>query len=266
MKPYELSKGKILEVYKENETTLTIHIELEDSINAKPGQFVMFYAFGRGEAPITIASMEDNTMINTIRIVGRVTTFFKNLKKRDTVHFRGPYGNVWPKEKAYFKDLIIISGGLGLAATRWILEEIIKERENFNNIISIYGSKSFDDLLYDDMYNKWQEKINFYITLDKPDDRWNGKIGNVLDVIKDLDIKKDSVVFICGPDPMVKACINELRNFAIKESNMIVSLERHMKCAVGTCGHCMIGPLFVCKNGPIFNYETIKMFYEKRGV
>ncbi len=266
MKPYELIKGKVLKVQKENENTLTTHIYIENNLNAKPGQFVMFYTFGRGESPITIASMENNTMINTIRIVGEVTGFFKTLREGDILYFRGPYGNIWPKEKAYFKDLIIISGGLGLAATRWILENVIKEREKFNSILSIYGSKTFDDLLYKDMYNKWQNNTNFYVTLDKPDNRWNGKIGTVLDVIKDLYIKKDSVVFLCGPDPMVKACINELKKFSIEESNIFVSLERHMKCAVGTCGHCMIGPFFVCKNGPIFDYKNIKMFYDKRGV
>lgn len=265
MKPYDLTEGKILKVYRENYNTVTVNVEVNLN-NPKPGQFVMFYAIGRGEAPITIADYQDGFMVNTIRIVGDVTGYFDRVREGDVIHLRGPYGNLWPTDKAFGKNIIIISGGLGLAATRWVLEEVIKQKHRFKNVISLYGAKSYDDILYREKIGEWEKEIDFRTILNIKNEMWKGKVGLITDLVKEIEIDKDSVVFMCGPDPMVNAVIEILKSKDIKKENIYVSLERHMKCAVGTCGHCMIGPYFVCKDGPVFNYKDIEYFYTKKGV
>lgn len=263
--PYLLTKAKVIDIFKENYNTITIKIET-DIKNVKPGQFVMFYAFTKGEAPITIANFENNIFTHTIRIVGNVTHYFENINKNDTLYLRGAYGNIWPIEKAYGKNLIIISGGLGLAATRWIIEEAIEQKDKFKNIFCFYGAKSYEDLIYKDVIKNWGQNIPFETIIEKPNEIWSGKTGLITDLINGINIDSDSIVFLCGPDPMVNACITSLSQKNIQKDKIYISLERHMKCAVGTCGHCMIGPFFVCKDGPIFNYKDIEYFFTKRGV
>ncbi len=260
--PYTLKAGKVLKVIKECEGVYTFHIEAWEY--ALPGQYNMLYAFGMGEAPITIASMGDNYMVHTVRAVGDVTKHIDQLREGNLLYWRGPYGNVWELERAYGRTLLILSGGLGLAATRWVFEEAMKKP--IKRLVHLYGSKDYDSLLYRYLYQEWSSKAEFYITLDKPDQRWKGKVGLITELLRDIDLEKDAIVFACGPDPMVKACVKVLQEKGIPLSNIYASLERHMKCSVGTCGHCMIGPYFVCKDGPIFRYDLIREYFERKEV
>ncbi|MFN3814502.1 MAG: Ni/Fe hydrogenase subunit gamma, partial [Aquificaceae bacterium] len=188
------------------------------------------------------------------------------LREGDVIYYRGPYGNGWNIEEAYDKELVIVSGGLGIAATRWIFQEAIDGRYPIRKVLHLYGSKDYESLLYRELYHRWEEKAEFLVTIDRPDERWNRNVGLITDLIKRTSISKDVLVFICGPDPMVKACILELREKGVKYERIYASLERHMKCSVGTCGHCMIGPFFVCKDGPIFRYDSIREYFERKEV
>ncbi|MFN3599609.1 MAG: FAD/NAD(P)-binding protein [Aquificaceae bacterium] len=260
--PYLLKAGRVEKVIKECEGIYTFHIATEES--AVFGQYNMLYAFGKGEAPITIASKGENYVVHTVRAVGDVTKHIDSLKEGDLLYWRGPYGNRWDLERAYGKTLLIISGGLGLAATRWVFEEAIKSP--VKRLIHLYGAKDYDSLLYRYLYEDWNNRVDFRIVLNNPHLQWKGKVGLITDLLKELDLEKDTIVFICGPDPMVKACIPLLKEKGIDEDSVYASLERHMKCSVGTCGHCMIGPYFVCKDGPIFRYDLIKEYFERKEV
>lgn len=260
--PYNLRKGKVLKVIKECESVYTFHVSTQEE--AFPGQYNMLYAFGMGEAPITIASKERDYIVHTVRAVGDVTRHIDQLKEGDILHWRGPYGNQWSLQEAYNRTLLILSGGLGLAATRWVFEEAMNKP--IKRLIHLYGSKDYDSLLYRYLYEDWSSKAEFYITLDKPDPRWKGKVGLITELLKETYLDKDTVVFACGPDPMVKACVKVLQEKGIPLSNIYASLERHMKCSVGTCGHCMIGPYFVCKDGPVFRYNLIREYFERKEV
>lgn len=261
--PYMLEKAKVLDVLVENHNTVSIWIETD--LTPLPGQYVMFYAFGRGEAPITVASYRDGVSLHTIRIVGDVTGFFREVKKGDTIYLRGPYGNTWGFEEAYGRDILIVSGGLGLAATRWLIESVIERKNNFRSVVSVYGSKSYEDLLYRDMYDVWSSLCDFRITISNPHPDWTGRTGLITRLVEEID-NNDMMVFICGPDPMVKAVVDILSGKGVSKSDIKVSLERHMKCSVGTCGHCMFGPYFVCKDGPVFRYAEIEYFFTKKAV
>ncbi len=260
--PYLLKAGSVEKVIKECEGVYTFHVRTQEP--AYPGQYNMLYAFGVGEAPITIASMGEGYMVHTVRAVGDVTRQIDQLKEGDYLYWRGPYGNRWEIERAYNKTLLIISGGLGLAATRWVFEEALNKP--IKRLVHLYGSKDYDSLLYRYLYENWSSKAEFHITLDRPDPRWKGKVGLITELLKELELDEDTIVFTCGPDPMVKACVRILHEKGIPPSNIYASLERHMKCSVGTCGHCMIGPYFVCKDGPVFRYDLIREYFERKEV
>ncbi len=264
LNPYTLKEGYIEKVIKESENTYTFHIRTQEQ--AFPGQYNMLYAFGIGESPITIASKGSGYVVHTVRAVGDVTRHLDSLKEGDLLYYRGPYGNTWDIEKAYNRDLLIISGGLGLAATRWIFEEAIKGTHPIKKVIHLYGSKDTQSLLYTYLYEQWAKRAHFEIIVNSPSKEWKGKVGFVTDLIRDMSLSENTIVFMCGPDPMVKACKDVLREKGVTEENIYASLERHMKCSVGTCGHCMIGPYFVCKDGPVFRYDTIKEFFERKEV
>ncbi len=260
--PYLLKAGRVEKVIKECEGIYTFHIATEES--AVFGQYNMLYAFGKGEAPITIASKGENYVVHTVRAVGDVTKHIDSLKEGDLLYWRGPYGNRWDLERAYGKTLLIISGGLGLAATRWVFEEA--QKSPVKRLIHLYGAKDYDSLLYRYLYKDWNNRADFRIVLSNPHPQWKGKVSLITNLLKELDLEKDTIVFMCGPDPMVKACIPLLKEKGIDEDSVYASLERHMKCSVGTCGHCMIGPYFVCKDGPIFRYDLIKEYFERKEV
>ncbi|ACO04842.1 MAG TPA: Ni/Fe hydrogenase subunit gamma [Persephonella sp.] len=262
--PYSLTEMEVIETVKETEDTVTLRIL--SYRNYSPGQYNMIYIFGLGEAPITIAGRSEGIIEHTVRSAGDVTGHIVKLKAGDKVYIRGPYGNSWDLDEAEGKQLVLISGGLGLAAIKWIMEEAIKQKDRFRGILSLYGSKSYDSLLYRYNYEKWSSQIDFKITIDHPDKRWKGDVGLITELIKKSDIDKDAVVFMCGPDPMVKFSVIELCKKGVSTENIFVSMERHMKCSVGTCGHCMFGPYFVCKDGPIFRYSQIKEFFERKEV
>ncbi len=260
--PYLLKAAKVRKIIRESEDTYTLY--LTTNFEAYYGQYNMLYAFGRGESPITIASVGEDYLVHTVRAVGDVTRYITSIKEGDILYWRGPYGNIWNLEEAYGKDLLILSGGLGLAATRWVFEEAIKRP--VKRLIHLYGAKSYENLIYKYLYEEWQSKSNFQIIIDKPHPEWKGKVGLITELIKEINLEKDTVVFACGPDPMVKACVKLLEEKGISDRNIYVSLERHMKCSVGTCGHCMIGPYFVCKDGPIFRYDLIREYFERKEV
>ncbi len=226
----------------------------------------MIYYFGVGEAPISIAGYDGEVLEHTIRAAGDVTSHIDSLKEGDFLYIRGSYGNFWDLEIAKGKSLVLISGGLGFAAIKWIMEEAIKRKDLFKAVISLYGSKTYDALLYTYLYDKWDNQIEFKITLDNPDPRWKGDVGLITELIKKTDLDRESVVFMCGPDPMVRFSVIELEKKGISTENIYVSMERHMKCSVGTCGHYMFGPFFVCKDGPIFRYSDIREFFERKEV
>ncbi len=262
--PYILEEKEIINIKNETYDTVTLTIEAEGDY--KPGQYNMIYIYGVGEVPITISG-KDNQLINhTVRKAGDVTKHIVKLKEGQSIYLRGPYGNEWSLEEGKGKHLILISGGLGLAAVKWVFEESLKIKNEFKRITLLYGSKSFDSLLYRYKYDEWSKEAEFKIILDRKDIRWNGPVGLITDLISETEISEDSVVFMCGPDPMVKFSVLKLIDKGVPLDRIFVSMERHMKCSVGTCGHCMFGPYFVCKDGPIFKYSTIKEFFERKEV
>lgn len=258
------------------ETDDTFTLFLEPPRDAKqftftPGQFNMLYVFGYGESAISISSdpRKTNLIAHTIHRVGLVTSRLAQKKRGDIIGLRGPYGSSWPVEDFKGMDICIIAGGIGLAPLRPALYSLFHRRKEYGRIILLYGARSPLDLLYRVELEEWQKKhnIDILITVDRGDFTWKGHIGFVSHLLSYIKLDaRATAALICGPEIMMQNCTTEILNRGVPESQVVLSLERNMKCAVGVCGHCQYGPYFICKDGPVFPYPRVKSLFDKKEV
>lgn len=236
-----------------NESDIEWLYEVKFDKSCMPGQFVEVSLPKIGEAPISITKIGDNTIELLIRKVGKVTDEIFNLKVGDKLFMRGPYGNYFDFEELDKKDLIVISGGSGLAPVR----PIINYFRGKNNFCLLAGFKNEEGILFKEEIKQWKsENENIYITLDCDNDVCLiGFVTEHIDlVINKIDKEKCNVVVV-GPPMMMKYTTQGLIERGIKEENIVVSFERNMSCAVGKCGHCKIDETYVCLEGPVFSYQ-----------
>ncbi|WP_448587243.1 FAD/NAD(P)-binding protein [Thermocrinis sp.] len=256
---FYLLKAKVEEVRQENQNTKRILLRVDGFPQFKPGQFNMLYASGLGEAPISISSLRRDLLEHTVRSAGDVTNWIFNLREGDYLGIRGPYGSYFPIEESKGKDILLLAGGLGLADIKPVVEFILSHREEYRRVHLLMGFKDPSGILYREEQNLWKEYINTLIIVGKASEGWTGRVGLITELIQDVDFDpENTVAMMCGPEGMMVACSDTLSSLGIKKENIHLSLERHMKCAVGTCGHCQLGWTFVCKHGPILTYEILE--------
>lgn len=268
--PYRIGR-----VRAETHDTFTIEL-VPSSANGtipafEPGQFNMIYAFGTGEVPISISGDPANgrSITHTIRSVGTVTKAIQGLKRGSVVGVRGPFGSCWPLDEAQGKDVVIVTGGIGLAPLRPAIYRLIADREKYGKIVLLYGARTPRDLLYVRELEKWRGRFDIQvgITTDTAKGKWRGNVGVVTTLIPRAAFDPAKcVAMICGPEIMMRFTIMELKKFGVPAERVYVSMERNMKCAVGFCGHCQFGSAFVCKDGPVFRYDKIQYLFGKREI
>jgi NAD(P)H-flavin reductase len=256
----------------ENDDTFTLTIDMEghpDGFRFLPGQFNMVYAFGVGEAAVSISSdaARPRTIDHTIHRVGTVTTALSQKKRGDMIGIRGPFGSSWPIDVARGKDVCVVSGGIGLAPLRPLLYSVIRQREEFGRVMVLYGGRSPLDLLYRVELEKWMNNhdIETLVTVDRGDSSWKGHIGVVttlFDYVK-LDVR-ETIAYVCGPEMMMRFSVQELEGRGMGPDQVYLSMERNMKCAVGFCGHCQFGPTFICKDGAVFPLPRVHDLLDKK--
>lgn len=228
-----------------------------------PGQFNMLYLFGVGEVPVSISgdAAEPEALAHTIRAVGTVTKAMRALKRGDALGVRGPFGEPWPLGKADGKDVMIVAGGVGLAPLRPALIRIASGRSRFGKVVLLYGARTPEDMLYARELKVWPKRagIDVFTTVDRATRGWSGNVGVVTRLIPKAPVDpRNAAAFVCGPEVMMRFTVAELQRRGLDPGSIYVSLERNMKCAVGFCGHCQLGPEFICKNGPVFPYNRVK--------
>ncbi len=236
----------------------------KSSANFMPGQFNMLYHFGCGEAAISISGHPKfpQQVVHTIRAVGSVTKNLQTLQPGDEIGVRGPFGSFWPLERK-FRHVLVIAGGIGLAALRSALLTLSDNFKDYQSITLLYGTRKSEDILYRQDLESWKRQgMQVEITLDYADKHWPGHVGVVTSLIKaHVQHPKDTLVLICGPEIMMRFALHELLAAQVDEDNIYISMERHMQCAVAFCGHCQLGPYFLCKDGPVFSYTQIKDYF-----
>ena len=260
---------QIMSTQKENTDTFTIVLKSASGkkFESHPGQFNMLYAHGVGEVAISISgdTSKQDTITHTIRTVGAGTRALEKLKSGSSVGLRGPFGTTWPIDKAADKDVIIVVGGIGLAPLRPVIYHLASSNQERSKrglkTTIIYGSRSPDDQIFRDELTKWQKlpDWDFISTVDKPTPEWEGETGLVTKHFPaSLKNPANTIVMSCGPEIMMSASAQKLKELGIPEENIYLSMERNMNCGIGLCGHCQTGPYFICKDGPVFSYPRIK--------
>jgi NAD(P)H-flavin reductase len=263
-------------VSRRRETSDTFTLELVPVERAapfyfSPGQFNMLYAFGVGESAISISGSTSNPerLVHTIRAVGTVTRALQKLRKGDVLGVRGPFGSAWPVVEAEGRDILFITGGIGLAPLRPALYHILENRDRYGRVIMLYGARTGADILYRKELETWGGRLDMdvFATVDQADRTWFGSVGIVTQLIARARFDRlQTTALVCGPEIMMRFSILELKKQGLSESNIHVSMERNMKCAVGFCGHCQYGPMFICKDGPVFPFERIRTWFETREI
>ncbi|MEU7141654.1 FAD/NAD(P)-binding protein [Nocardia sp. NPDC046473] len=228
----------------------------------RAGQFMMLYSFGVGEVAISISgnpAARDNVLEHTIRAVGAVSAALHDTEVGGVIGVRGPFGTGWELESAVGHDLVIVGGGVGLAPLRPVVLGALAARDHYRRIVLITGARTPADILFRDDHTGWQpaDSIELLQTVDHPAPDWDGRIGFVTEPLAQLRLDPGrTTAFLCGPEPMMRFCAQTLLRKGIAATDIRVSLERNMQCGVARCGHCQLGPLLVCRDGPIVDYAV----------
>ncbi len=256
------------------ETFDTFSLELEPQYGEKsftfaPGQFNMLYVYGVGEVPISISGdpTRHKSLIHTTREVGTVTRAMRKLKVGDTLGVRGPYGSSWPVEKAIGCDVVIVAGGIGLAPLRPVIYYILSQREKYGKVVLLYGTRTPEDILFRKDLEKWRGRFDLetHLTVDRATGSWHGNVGVVTTLIGRAPFDPlNCIAMVCGPEIMMRFTVLELQKRGVEDDKIFISMERNMKCGIGLCGHCQLGPTFVCKEGPVYTYKNLKDVFLKR--
>jgi NAD(P)H-flavin reductase len=235
-----------------------------------PGQFNMLYAFGQGEVPISISgdTKRPDLLVHTIRSVGKTTKSLCGLKRGEMLGVRGPFGTGWPVEDAKGSDVVVVAGGLGLAPLRPVIYHLLAHRSDYGNVVLLYGARTPQDLLFTKEIEKWSERsdIQVEVTVDAAKDDWHGHVGVVPVLLERARFNPAlTTAMVCGPEIMMRfTIIDLLHNRNVQMERIHLSMERNMKCGLGFCGHCQLGPFFICKDGPVFRCDSLREWAGKR--
>ncbi len=255
---------KVLSRTEEIPGTVTIEVAPGDNATTafEPGQFNMLYAFGVGEVPVSISGRsEAGNQLHTIRRVGAVTTALTTLQPGESLGVRGPFGTSWPVMDAEGSDIIVVAGGIGLAPVRPVLCEVLTNRERFDRLYLLYGARSPDVILFQNEVQTWRRRFDtdVLVSVDAATREWRGDVGTVTQLIDRVVIHPENAhAFVCGPEIMIRFVAIELVNRGLDPDHIYVSLERSMKCGIGMCGHCQLGPYLLCRDGAVVPYSAVR--------
>ncbi|GIJ71554.1 FAD/NAD(P)-binding protein [Virgisporangium ochraceum] len=248
-------------VAREPETVDTVTLTLrplDASIpTPAPGQFTMLYAFGVGEVPISVSGTRSGDLDQTLRAVGAVTRALHDCRTGDVVGVRGPFGAGWRLPAPAGRDLLLVAGGIGLAPLRPALDAALRDRSHYRRVTVVVGARTPADLLFTGAVDGWVAAgARVETTVDRATDGWTGRVGVAPAVLDDVPIDPaTTTALVCGPEVMMRFTAAALRRHGVPAADVQVSLERNMRCGVAWCGHCQLGPLLLCRDGPVVGYD-----------
>ena len=257
---------RIVDVMRETADTCTVITESLDGVQLPkflPGQFSMLYAYGVGEAPISISGDPGipDRLVYTIRSVGAVSKALIAGRAGDSIAMRGPFGTSWPVEQAKGRDVLLVAGGIGLAPLRPAIYHVVRNRNDYGRFVILYGARNPKELLFTKELRAWGKLPDTEVltTVDYGGPSWRSHVGVVTKLFGFAPLRPErTTVMTCGPEIMMRFVVRELAMRKFAPEQIYLSMERNMKCAVGFCGHCQMGPYFICKDGPVFAYPQIR--------
>lgn len=243
--------------------------QVADNYQYAPGQFNMLYIPGVGEAAISLSGMTGKVLQHTIREAGNVTHSIAQLKPGMSLGLRGPFGSSWPMEECVGKDIVLMAGGIGLAPVRPVIHAVLKDPARYGKLIVLHGARTPSGLLYTRQYDDWRTQgVQVETIVDRADPHWQGQVGVITQLHDRLPLARpqETIMMTCGPEIMMHFASKMALSRGIPANQIWVSLERHMNCAIGHCGHCQLGPAFVCKDGPVFRYDRMAPLLNVEGL
>lgn len=254
----------VVERYQELSDVWTVELAVQDpSVLAfNPGQFNMLYAFGVGEAAISVSGDPAGAtrLVHTIRDVGKVSHALAHAVPGTQIGVRGPFGTAWPVDEALGRDVVILAGGLGLAPLRPAIYHVLANRNLYGRVAILYGARGPEDLLFADEVAEWRRHLDIQVevTVDHADTDWRGNVGVVTSLIRRANFDPDeTTAFVCGPEIMMRFCAIALHDAGVADTAIHLSMERHMKCGIGHCGRCQYGPFLICRDGAVFGFDRL---------
>ena len=248
----------------ELEKLLQVRMKDGRKLGHNPGQFIELSIFGVGEAPISVSSSPANGSDSfelCVRNAGNVTGAIHKLDPGAVIGVRGPFGNGFPLDLLRGKDILFVAGGLGLAPARSLINYVLDNRDDYGNLTILYGCKTPAELLFKDELARWEKRddVNYQVTVDSPDNGWNRHVGVITTLFPKVNIDPErTIAIVVGPPVMYRFVALECIQRGIQENHIIMSLERHMKCGVGKCGHCQINGKYACQDGPVFTFTQLR--------
>ena len=233
----------------------------------EPAQASMLGAWGVGEAAISISSSADVVTHHdyTIRRAGPITNTLVETPIGGTIMVRGPFGTPWPLSDLGATELLIVAGGLGLAPLKAAVERALLS-PFLERLTVICGARTPDHLLFGHDTARWRRSgAEVVVTVDEAPEGWLGAVGLVTDILDEgrcAGLGPATAAFVCGPDLMMQATTDSLLRLGLSAKRIWLSLERNMQCGIGLCGHCQLGPLLVCRGGPVVDVESLGAFHQ----
>jgi NAD(P)H-flavin reductase len=256
--------------WQETDDVVTLRLLTDEPslLAGRPGQFVMAALPAMAAAPISISRFHPDGFELTIRAAGAATRALCGLRRGDSLGIRGPMGRGWPVSAAYGRDVIIVTGGIGLAPLRPLLDAILAERERFGEVRLLYGARTPADRLYVEEIAGLAGRDDLVVgsTVDRAGPEWLGRVGVVTTLFEHTGWDGSrATAFVCGPERMMEATAVSLGDLGVTTDRIYVTMERHMDCGVGLCGHCQLGPKFVCRDGPVFSLAELGDDFAREG-
>jgi len=262
---------RIARVIREIDGVFTWHLKSLDgsAFRFRPGQFNMVYHFGVGEIPVSVSGdcRDLDTLVHTIREVGPVTNAMATLRPGDVVGIRGPFGRPWPIDEVTGFDLIFVTSTIGLAPLRPLIYEVLHRRSDFGKVVICYGTRGTDDIMFEADLHRWRARFDtvVHLTVHSAPSGYRGRVGGVASAIRTARVDWPSTqAFVCRSEALTRQAVDTLGGLGVTPDRVWVTLERNMQCGIGLCGHCQLGPTFMCKDGPVYRFDQIEPLYAVR--
>lgn len=251
--PYRVTRRR-----EETADTVTLSLEPVGTPipEPEPGQFTMMYAFGVGEVPISV-SRTVPVLEQTVRAVGAVTSAVTGARPGQVLGLRGPFGSGWRLDEARGRDVLVAAGGIGLAPLRPVVLRALADRDAFGRVAVLIGARTPGDLPFAAEFDEWRRRgAQVEVTVDRPAPGWTGHVGLITALAKAAGVDPGrATAFVCGPEVMMRLTAESFIGLGMRAADVRLSLERNMHCGLGWCGHCQLGPLLICRDGPVVAYE-----------
>jgi len=262
---------QIIGTHLDTRDTVTLALEPLDGVPLahRAGQFTMLHAFGVGEVPISICGdpTSPGPLMHTIRDVGAVTHALVTALPGTTIGVRGPFGTGWDVADGMGGDVVIVTGGIGLAPLRPAVLEVVSRRAEYGRVVLLYGARSPEDILFAEDMDAWAQHhgIVVEVTVDYGPPSWTGRVGLVTNLVARAGFDPlHTLALVCGPEVMMRYAATALVERGVRPERIRLSMERNMKCGVGLCGHCQLRELFLCVDGPVLDYARLAPLMDVR--